>query len=113
MQEIYVELFRSLAAFDPSCSVPAWLYGITIRQDQAYRRNRWKQRRNDATERLASAERTEHDFSLMVIDKAANQQIMDDIASLSSKLKQVIILHYLNELTQEEIAEILRAGALA
>lgn len=32
---------------------------------------------------------------------------MDDIASLSSKLKQVIILHYLNELTQEEIAEIL------
>lgn len=68
VQEIYAELFRSLAAFDPSRSFPAWLYGITIRQHQAYRRKRWKQQRNDATERLASAERTEPDFSLMVID---------------------------------------------
>ncbi|MDG0873257.1 hypothetical protein L5D93_12555 [Paenibacillus thiaminolyticus] len=46
--------------------------GITIRQHQAYRRKKWKQQRNDATERLASAERTEPDFSLMVIDKVAN-----------------------------------------
>ncbi|MFL1676220.1 sigma factor [Paenibacillus dendritiformis] len=59
VQEIYVELFRSLSAFDPSRSFPAWLYGITIRQHQAHRRKRWKQQRNDATERLASSERTE------------------------------------------------------
>lgn len=59
VQEIYVELFRSLSAFDPSSSFPAWLYGITIRQHQAHRRKRWKQQRNDATERLASSERTE------------------------------------------------------
>ncbi|TDL48546.1 sigma-70 family RNA polymerase sigma factor [Paenibacillus dendritiformis] len=59
VQEIYVELFRSLSAFDPSRSFPAWLYGITIRQHQAHRRKRRKQQRNDATERLASSERTE------------------------------------------------------
>ncbi|WGU93426.1 sigma factor [Paenibacillus dendritiformis] len=59
VQEIYVDLFRSLSAFDPSRSFPAWLYGITIRQHQAHRRKRWKQQRNDATERLASSERTE------------------------------------------------------
>lgn len=50
VQDVYVELFRSLRNFDGTRPFQPWLYGITIRQHQAYKRKKWRQFRNHAHE---------------------------------------------------------------
>jgi len=107
VQNVYVELYKNLAKFDRARSFQYWLTGIAVRQHQAYRRQRWRQQRNEAVEvRMTPA--AEPDFADSLIDKVSHEHLVEQIAALSYKQKQVVILHYLNELTHEEIADILQ-----
>lgn len=47
------------------------------------------------------------DFSNDVVSKISNQKLIKLIHKLPYKLKQVIILRYLHDYTQEEVAHIL------
>lgn len=47
------------------------------------------------------------DFSNDIIDKISNQLLVKLVDELPYKLKQVIILRYLNDYSQEEVARIL------
>ena len=47
------------------------------------------------------------DFSNDVVSKISNQKLIELIHKLPYKLKQVIILRYLHDYSQEEVAEIL------
>ncbi|MBM6618174.1 sigma-70 family RNA polymerase sigma factor [Bacillus suaedaesalsae] len=106
VQDIYIELYKSLSSFDGSKKFKPWLTGIVIRQVQAYRRKRWMRIRI-----VKKAEQQKQviglDFSNEIIEKISNQHVIDLVNQLTFKLKQVIILRYLNDYTQEEIASIL------
>lgn len=109
VQNIYIELFKNLAKFDSSrSSFYAWLNGITVRQHQAHRRKKWREGRNKAIQARMEVGGIEPDFSTLLIDKVSNEHVIKSIETLSYKTKQVIILHYLNDLTHEEISEILK-----
>lgn len=47
------------------------------------------------------------DFSNEIVNKITNQQLVDLVNDLPYKLKQTIILRYLNGYSQEEVATIL------
>ncbi|AIQ45400.1 RNA polymerase sigma factor [Paenibacillus sp. FSL R7-0273] len=106
VQEVYVELYRSLGRYDHSREFRPWLTGLVMRQIQAYRRRGWRHfrllRRAEQT-----AERMEHDFAGEVVDRISNRALLMAVNHLPFKLKQVVILHYLQEYSQEEIAAIL------
>ncbi|MEK3718408.1 sigma-70 family RNA polymerase sigma factor [Paenibacillus sp. FSL P2-0089] len=106
VQEIYIQMRRSLEHFDISRPFRPWLMGITVRQIHAYRRKRWTHLRI-----LKKAEQVnlvvEPEFTSKIVDKISNHSLLASVDSLPYKLKQVIILHYLNELSQEESAVIL------
>lgn len=106
VQDAYIQFHRSLRAYDPSRPLRPWLMGVVMRQVRAYRRGRWMQFRfAGRSERLH--DRLEEDFSGEVVDHLTNRALLDGVRGLSFKLQQVITLHYLNEYTQEEIADIL------
>ncbi|MMZ46040.1 ECF RNA polymerase sigma factor SigW [compost metagenome] len=106
VQEIYIQVYKSLETFDTNRSFQPWLMGIVMRQIRAYRRKRWMRMRI-----TSKAESLEHhaafDFSEEIVDKVANHVLLQAVQQLSFKLKQVIVLHYLHEYSQEEIANIL------
>ncbi|WP_341346302.1 sigma-70 family RNA polymerase sigma factor [Paenibacillus sp. FSL H3-0469] len=106
VQEIYIQMRRSLERFDISRPFRPWLMGIVMRQIHAYRRKRWTHLRI-----LKKAEQAnlvmEPEFTSSVVDKISNHSLLTSVESLPYKLKQVIILHYLNELSQEESAAVL------
>ncbi|ETT77218.1 RNA polymerase sigma factor [Paenibacillus sp. FSL R7-277] len=106
VQEIYIQMRRSLEQFDVSRPFRPWLMGIAMRQIHAYRRKRWTQLRI-----LKKAEQVnlgmKPEFTSEVVDGISNKSLLASVESLPYKLKQVIILHYLNELSQEESAAIL------
>ncbi|MFS0781742.1 sigma-70 family RNA polymerase sigma factor [Bacillus sp. 1P06AnD] len=106
IQEIYIEAFKSLKKYDPSRSFFAWLMGIAIRQIHNYKRKKW---RIFSIEKKAKYLRNEHtgDFSGDIVNQMTNQKIRDLVDELPYKLKQVVILRYMNNFTVEQTARIL------
>jgi RNA polymerase sigma-70 factor (ECF subfamily) len=106
IQDIYIESYKSLRKYDGERPFKPWLMGIAIKQIQSYRRKKWMRLRI-----VKKAEGFQHakdvDFTNQVVDKIANQFLIDLINELPFKLKQVIILRYLNDHSQEEVANIL------
>lgn len=105
VQEIYISVYRSLKQYDLTRPFRPWLMAITIRQIQTYRRKRWRQFR--LLQKVEVREEIQQDFSQELTDKLSQQVLIQAVNKLPFKLKQVVILHYLNQYTQEEIADIL------
>ncbi|AMM94882.1 RNA polymerase sigma factor [Peribacillus simplex] len=108
IQDIYIEVYKSLRKYDCERPFKPWLMGIVIRQLQTYRRKRWMRLRiSKKAEAEVAVQINVPDFSHDIIDKISNQQLVDLVNQLPYKLKQVVILRYLNDYSQEEVARIL------
>lgn len=103
IQEIYIQLYRSLEKFDVSRPFRPWLMGVVMRQIQAHRRKSWTHMRI-----IKKAEQIDqavvYDISSEVVNKLSNHSLLESVDRLPYKLKLVVILHYMNDYTQEEIA---------
>ena len=106
VQEIYMQLYQSLSQFDRERPFRPWLIGLAVRQIHSYRRKRWMRLR---IVKKAEEQRKpiEFDFSNDLVNKISNQELVTLIHKLPYKLKQVIILRYLHDYSQEEVANIL------
>ncbi|WP_341517969.1 sigma-70 family RNA polymerase sigma factor [Bacillus paramobilis] len=106
VQEIYIQLYESLRKYDSEKPFRPWLIGLAIKQIHSYRRKRWMRLRiiKKAEEQRKPVQ---IDFSNDVVSKISNQKLIELIHNLPYKLKQVIILRYLHDYSQEEVAQIL------
>jgi RNA polymerase sigma-70 factor, ECF subfamily len=106
VQETYIQVFKNLSKFDRKRNFKPWITGIAIKQIHAYRRKRWMLLR--VINKVGLYEKSEViDITNEMIEKIANEKIAELVNHLPFKLKQVVILHYLNEHSQEDVAAIL------
>ncbi len=106
VQDIYIQVYESLSQFDRNRPFRPWLIGIAIRKIHGYRRSKWKRLRI-MKKAEGQKQAIEFDFSNDLVDKMSNHRLIELINTLPYKLKQVVILHYLNEHSQQEVASIL------
>ncbi|PEP27976.1 sigma-70 family RNA polymerase sigma factor [Bacillus wiedmannii] len=106
VQEIYIQLYESLRKYDSEKPFRPWLIGLGIKQIHYYRRKRWMRLRiiKKAEEQRKPVQ---IDFSNDIVSKISNKKLIELIHKLPYKLKQVIILRYLHDYSQEEVAHIL------
>lgn len=106
VQETYIQIFKNLNKFDQSKPFKPWITGIAIKQVQSYRRKKWM-----GMKLLKKAEQTEQmtviEHSEAVMNSLFNETLTELVLQLPFKLRQVIILRYLSEHSQEEVASIL------
>ncbi|MEC0239997.1 sigma-70 family RNA polymerase sigma factor [Paenibacillus dokdonensis] len=107
IQEIYIQVYRSLGKFDINRPFRPWLMGVVMRQIQSHRRKSWTNVRAIKKAEQIDQAAVVYDFSSEVINKVSNRSLLASVDRLPYKLKQVVILHYLNDYTQEEIAHTL------
>ncbi|WP_342552741.1 sigma-70 family RNA polymerase sigma factor [Paenibacillus sp. FSL R7-0652] len=108
VQEIYIQAYGSLARYDTGRSFRSWLMGVSMRQVKNYRRRKMMQFRfKQRIEQLDKDTGREVDFSSQLVRRLSNQSLLEHVQRLPYKLQQVVTLHYLNEYTQEEVADIL------
>lgn len=105
VQDTYLQAHRSLDKYNPTRPFHAWLIGIAMKQVQTCRRKKWKYWR--LIERAQALKAIQADFSIELTDKMSHQPLIHKVDRLPFKLRQVIILHYFNQYSQEEISVLL------
>ncbi len=105
LQEIFITIYRKLRWLENPKLFRAWAYRITSRE--TFRRlkmeKRWTQqiRDEEILERISSDEKNE------IYEPELIAKIPDLLAEISPASRAVIVLHYLEEMTLSETAEIL------
>lgn len=108
VQEVFVVALeklshpRSPGGFQGRSSLRTWLMGVAIGRCRSWRTRMWRwRRRREATEQSAEAahERLQRDEACAAVRRA--------IRGLPQKLREVVVLHYLQEMTIEEVAAVL------
>ncbi|NYV66341.1 sigma-70 family RNA polymerase sigma factor [Bacillus sp. Gen3] len=106
MNEIYMQMWTSLANYDTNRPFHFWLNGLVIRQVQRFRVKSWRRFRIFERIRSFSQEESHWDQPTVLNDRT-NQMISQAIQKLTDKQRAVIILRFYHDYTLEEIATLL------
>jgi len=107
LQDVFLRLFRFAAHFDLERPLEPWLYRMTtnLSYDWVKRRRSLTSSLEDLADWLSSGGRNPPDESLEEQDQWA--QVQAAISSLPLNQRVVVVLYYLNDLSIQDIAEIL------
>jgi RNA polymerase sigma-70 factor (ECF subfamily) len=106
LQDVFLRLFRFADKIDPDRPIEPWIYRITVNLSYTWlKRRRWQQPLDDFAEWLIGD--VSNSPSRVAEDDEEWHEMEKAIRTLSPAQKTVVILHYLNELSLEEISEIL------
>lgn len=104
LQEVFVLIYRKLGWLREPELFRAWAYRIATRETFKWlkREKRWKEQERDEELLLAIPALPDESFAAELLP-----QLPQLLARLSPASRAVIVLHYLHELTLDEIAEVL------
>jgi len=107
LQDGFLRLHKYAYRIDTSLPLEPWLYRVTVNLAYSWetRRKRWQMPLEGVLDRLVSPQRFSPEWRAEMSD--VQSRVMDAIYALSFNQRIVIILHYLNSLSLQEIAFIL------
>lgn len=107
VQDVFLRLYRFSDRIDPERPLEPWLYRITANLSYTWikKNRRWLPSIEEVAEWLAGTVRlenhTSHDYDVEW------QQINTAISALPAQQRMVVVLYYVNDLSLQEISEIL------
>jgi RNA polymerase sigma-70 factor (ECF subfamily) len=107
LQEAFLRLHRFAKRVDPARPLEPWLYRVTANLSYSWvkRRGRWFSRLGDLAEYLVGDTRETPDD--LAESESSWREIQKAVVSLPLAQRVVVVLHYLNDQSVEQIAEIL------
>ncbi|MGE5701649.1 MAG: sigma-70 family RNA polymerase sigma factor [Clostridia bacterium] len=109
-QTVFLKAYRSLDSFRGECSPKTWLYKIALNETRSYLTS-WAFRHLFATMSEKVEELLERgnlpDVETEVVERLDRQEIARLVMSLQPRHRQIIVLHYYEDLTLREIAELI------
>lgn len=106
LQEVFLRLYTYAASVKPELPLAPWLYRVTINLSYTwFSKHRWLAPLDDVIDRLIGPMR--HRPEPAAEHRAGREQVQQAIDALPFNQRVVVILHYLNDLSLQEIAEIL------
>ncbi len=107
VNEVYIQLWKSLTKYDPSRPFRYWLHGLVVRQVQGWRRKIWRRLRLINRQKEMSTGEAFLQTDYHTLQKETRDEIVSEVQKLSYKLRAVITLRYFHDYTLEEIATLL------
>lgn len=106
LQDVFLRLHRFADHVDPSRPLEPWLYRMTTNLSYTWvkRRRRWLRPLEDVAEWLVGSKRHDEHPAAMDDDWP---QVQQAVSSLPLPQRVVVVLYYLNDLSIQEISEIL------
>ena len=105
-QDVFLKVYRGLRDFRPDASLHTWIYRIAVTTCLDYRRKSRREmvRSEPLTEDLPSGDRSPHQ---VYESRKITESVQIALQELPEKLRAVIVLREIEELSYEEIAEVL------
>lgn len=116
-QEVFIEMFRSLKNFRKESSVSTWLYRMSVNKSLDYLRLAKRQKRGSG--KVGLMEKNELERLNVSHKQMPGDQIEEDekrrllylaIEQLPERQKKALVLSQINELKQNEVAEIMETS---
>ena len=106
-QEVFINCFKGIETFENKATYKTWLYRITVNKCKDYFRS-WSYRNISYQDLFRSILPSgEKSVERNLVEKEENEIIFEKVLALPIKLREVIILQYYEELTINEISELL------
>jgi RNA polymerase sigma-70 factor (ECF subfamily) len=101
-QEILIRAYESIGRFDPQYRFANWIYGIAahVCRDGLRKRRRSREQQSEAIELAESPLRVGEE----VAAAEEREQVRAAVRRLPLKYREVIVLHYLEEMPYDEVA---------
>lgn len=116
VQEVFLKIFRKIGSFRGDSTLKTWIYRIAV--NEAHNHSRWHGRHHRGqiglegdeetrglSERLASPGDSPYEY---VLDRERHHMLQAALAELNPAFRSVIVLRDVEDLSYEEIAEILQ-----
>lgn len=111
VQEVFVDVFRGLRAFEGAARLSTWIYRVALRRAWkcAAAERRHRRGRGDDVDRLndAVAPGAPHDVSAVVASEELARRFADALRELDIEQRTVVALSAIDGLGPAEIAEVL------
>lgn len=106
LQDVFLRLYRFIDRVDTSRPLEPWLYRMAANLAYTWvkRNKRWMSPLDEMAEWLSGGKRTPHE---VVEQKDDWDRIQAALTSLSLSQRVVVVLYYLNDLSLQDISEIL------
>ena len=107
LHDVFLRLYRFAAHIDSQRPLEPWLYRMTTNLSYTWvkRRQRWLRPLEDIADWLASARKDTPAYQAEMDDSA--RQVQQAISSLPLSHRGVVVLYYVDDLSLQEISEIL------
>lgn len=107
LQDVFLRLYRFAERIDDTRPLEPWLYRVTTNLAYTWvkRRHRWLSPLEDIAEWLAGSKKQTPQYASEMYEES--QQIQQAVSNLPIQQRIVIVLYYVNDLSLQEIAEIL------
>lgn len=118
LQEVFLKIFRNIGAFRGQSSLKTWIYRIAV--NETYNHRRWFSRHRKQEVRLEQEEGTRsYEDTLsdpgrspfeLALDHETRVLIEQALAGLNPNFRTVVVLRDIEDLSYEEIAEVLQVS---
>ncbi len=107
LQDVFLRLHRFASHIDPQRPVEPWLYRMTTNLSYTWvkRRQRWLRPLEDVADWLAGARKDTPAYQAEMDDSW--RQVQQAVLALPLSHRGVVVLYYVNDLSLQEISEIL------
>jgi len=106
-QEVFISCYNSLQTFQHKASYKTWLYRITVNKCKDYFRS-WSFKNIYYQDFFRSVfASNDKAIDKKIVEQEDQDQIFEQVLSLPIKLREVIILHYYEELSINDISKLL------
>jgi RNA polymerase sigma-70 factor (ECF subfamily) len=107
-QEVFLKAYRGWDSFRKECHVKTWLYRIAVNEAKRYLRS-WSFRRIFSTLQKEKPHDVPGGQSVedTIVGQMNTTEIVEKMMDMSPQYKQVLILHYYEDLSSKEMAQVL------
>ncbi|WP_257141132.1 sigma-70 family RNA polymerase sigma factor [Bacillus sp. AFS015802] len=107
-QEVFLKVYKNIGKFEERSKLKTWLFSITANQCKDYIRstNRKAKWWNNLLQTFQN--RDEVTPETIILQSEENESLGEDLLCLPVKYREVLVLYYYEELSTEEIGQLLK-----
>ena len=110
LQHTFIKVYKGIKNFKGNSKLYTWLYRIATNESITYAKKHQKHKANAALDDTESGLANSIKADSYVDSEAINQLLKAAIQSLPEKQRQVFLLRYYDELSYQEMSEILETS---